>query len=206
MVTPIGPAIGPIGRYAVAHPDERDRDLEALRERLSRLSEASLRINESLDFDQVLQGVLDAARSLTAARHGLMTLLDERGGVRDSLASGLSAAEAERVWSTPEGLRIFQSLTDLSEPLRLPDLEAHMHRLGFGGFTIPLPVGVLRFLAAPMQHRGARVGHVFVGGKEGGGEFSRATYFFEGGRSLPPFCGLSSSHSSGRSSSPRDCQ
>ena len=28
----------------------------ALRERLSRLSEASLRINESLDFDTVLQG------------------------------------------------------------------------------------------------------------------------------------------------------
>ena len=34
--------------------DERDRELEALRERLTRLSEASLRINESLDFDQVL--------------------------------------------------------------------------------------------------------------------------------------------------------
>ncbi len=37
-------------------------------DRLSRLSRASLRINESLDFDTVLQGVLDAARSLTAAR------------------------------------------------------------------------------------------------------------------------------------------
>ena len=36
--------------------DQRDREIEALRERLSRLSEASLRINESLDFDQVLQG------------------------------------------------------------------------------------------------------------------------------------------------------
>ncbi len=56
---------------------------EALQERLTRLSEASLRINESLDFDQVLQGVLDAARSLTAARYGVMTLLDDAGGVRD---------------------------------------------------------------------------------------------------------------------------
>ena len=161
----------------LAHPDERDLELNVLRERLSglsRLSEASLRINESLDFDEVLQGVLDAARSLTAARHGLMTLLDERGGVRDSLASGLSAAEAERVWSTPEGLRIFQSLTELSEPLRLPDLEAHMHGLGFGDFSTPQPTApAYRFLAAPMFHRGARVGHVFVGDKEGGGEFSR---------------------------------
>jgi len=58
----------------VTHPDQRVRDHEALQERLTRLSEASLRINESLDFDEVLQCVLDAARSLTAARYGVMTL------------------------------------------------------------------------------------------------------------------------------------
>ena len=38
--------------------DELARENAALRERLSRLSEASLRINESLDLDTVLQGVL----------------------------------------------------------------------------------------------------------------------------------------------------
>ena len=43
---------------------------EVLRERLTRLSEASLRINEPLEFDAVLQGVLDAARSLTDACYG----------------------------------------------------------------------------------------------------------------------------------------
>ena len=41
----------------MTQPDRRDREIEALRERLSRLSEASRRINESLDFDAVLQGV-----------------------------------------------------------------------------------------------------------------------------------------------------
>ena len=56
------------------------RENEALRERLSRLSEASLRINESLDFETVLQGVLDSARSLTGSRYGVITLLDDAGG------------------------------------------------------------------------------------------------------------------------------
>ena len=37
-------------------PDDRGRDIEVLEQRLSRLSEASRRINESLDFDAVLQG------------------------------------------------------------------------------------------------------------------------------------------------------
>ena len=49
-------------------PDERDREIAGLRECLSRLNDASLRINESLDFDTVLQGVFDSARSLTEAR------------------------------------------------------------------------------------------------------------------------------------------
>ena len=43
---------------------ELERENEALRDRLSRLSEASLRINESLDFETVLQGALDSARRL----------------------------------------------------------------------------------------------------------------------------------------------
>ena len=42
---------------------ERDREIAELRERFSRLADASRRINESLDFDKVLQGVLDSACS-----------------------------------------------------------------------------------------------------------------------------------------------
>ena len=36
------------------HQDARDQEIQTLRERLSRLGQASLRINESLDFDKVL--------------------------------------------------------------------------------------------------------------------------------------------------------
>ena len=153
--------------------DRRERERQTLRERLSRLSEASRRINESLDFDTVLQDALDSARSLTAARYGVMTLLDDDGGTRDFLSSGLSGEESEQIWVIPEGLRIFQSLTDISEPLRLPDLVEHVRALGFTDFTIPLPVEVFSFMAAPVSHRGVRVGYVFVGDREDGEEFTK---------------------------------
>ena len=91
-------------------------------DRLSRLSAASLRINESLEFDVVLQGALDSARSLTGARYGVMTLLGDGGMVEDFLASGLSDEESELLWLMPEGLSVFQALTDISEPMRVPDL------------------------------------------------------------------------------------
>ncbi len=146
----------------------------ALRNRLTRLSQASRRINETLDFDTVLQGVLDSARSLTAARYGVMTLLDDVGWVQDFLSSGLTGEESEQLWLMPDGLGIFKSLTNITEPLRLPDLAEHVRALGFAEFSIPLPVEIFRFMAAPMFHRGVRVGHVFVGDKEGGEEFSRA--------------------------------
>ena len=153
--------------------DRRDREIEALRERLSRLSEASLRINESLEFDQVLQGVLDSACTLTGSHYGVMTLLDDGGGVQDFMSSGIADDEAERLWLMPEGLRLFEALTDISEPLRIPDLVEYVRGMGFTEFTIPVPVGVFTFLAAPMFHRGVRVGHVFVGAKENGEEFTQ---------------------------------
>ena len=154
--------------------EQSHRENAMLRERLSRLSAASRRINESLDFDAVLQGVLDSACSLTSARYGVMTLLDDDGLVQDFLSSGTTPQEAEQLWLTPEGLRLFEALTNISEPLRVPDLVEHVRSLGFSDFTIPMPVGVLRFMAAPMFHRGARVGHVFVGDREDGEEFTVA--------------------------------
>jgi len=51
-----------------------ERENRALRERLSRLSQASLRINESLDYQHVLDEVVHVARELTGARYGFMIL------------------------------------------------------------------------------------------------------------------------------------
>ena len=63
--------------------EELERENEALRDRLSRLSQASLRINESLDFGTVLQGALDSACSLTGARYGVIALVGASGRIED---------------------------------------------------------------------------------------------------------------------------
>ena len=150
------------------------QQIEALRERLSRLSEAGLRINESLDFDTVLQEVLDSARALTRARYGVITLLDESGRVRDFLSSGMTPEEAEGVWGHGSaGLEIFNHLNSFQEPLRLPDLLGHIRSMGLPNLSPPMPVGsAIPFLAAPVFHRGERFGNLFLAERERGEEFT----------------------------------
>ena len=155
-------------------PDERDQRIAALEERLSRLSDASRRINESLDFDRVLQGVLDAARSLTAARYGVMTLAGDSGEVEDFLSSGMTAEETARLWDVPQGPTIVNLLGSLSDPLRVPDLVGHVTAAGIPDFRVPLPVGgVMSLLTAPILKQGAHAGNIFVAAKDDGDEFSR---------------------------------
>ena len=155
-------------------PDERDLEIARLRERLTRLSEASLRINESLDFDVVLQGVLDSARSLTGARHGVIALLDESGDVGDSLSSGMTAEEAAELWTVPGGDRMFEYLGAIPGPLRVKDLLGHFRAARLPEIEPLLRLGPeVPFLASPISHRGERVGNIFLAVKEFKEEFTR---------------------------------
>ncbi len=147
--------------------DDQAREIAELRDRLSRLSQASLRINESLDFDTVLQGVLDSACSLTGSRYGVITLLDDSGQVQDFVTSGLTAEEHRRFTDLPEGMMFFQYLSNIQEPLRLRDFHSHIRSLGLPEFQPPMTVSTpLPFLAAPIRHLGESVGAFYVGEKE----------------------------------------
>ena len=153
-------------------PDDPMREIAALRERLSRLSEASLHITEDLDLDAVLQGVLDGARSLTGARMGGVTILDDSGQLQDFLTSGLTDEDHQRFVNLPGGPEFFAYLSVLSEPLRLADFSAHTTALGLPEIGPPLgPVG--SFLGAPIRLRGVRAGNLYLSDKEGGGEFTQ---------------------------------
>ena len=59
--------------------DERRAENEALRDRLSRLSESSLRISESLDVNTVLREVVESACALTSAGCSGITTMDALG-------------------------------------------------------------------------------------------------------------------------------
>ena len=153
---------------------EREADqVQALRERLARLSEASLRINESLDYDTVLQGVLESAQALTGARFGVIVLLDDEGKGERFLHGGLTPEEVEQLGQLARGAALAEHLSAVSEPLRLPDLNGYLQEQGF--LESPLPVEAspaIPFLSMPIRHVGERIGNFFLAVPENGAEFT----------------------------------
>ena len=149
------------------------QEIETLRDRLSKLSEASLRINASLDFDTVLSGVLASACSLTGARYGVNTLLDGSGEVQNFLAHGMPPEQAQELWEMSDPQPLFEYLSSTSEPLRIRDFHAHIKGLGLPEFHLPIPTRpVLSFLCAPIRHLNELVGHIYLGDKGGEQEFT----------------------------------
>ena len=150
------------------NPNETARETAALRERISHLSAAVLRINASLDQATVLQEAVASARALTGARCGLIVTVDEAGEIRDLVSSGLTPDEHRGFVDWPHGPALFAHLRDLPGPLRLDDLPGYVRSLGFShDLTFSRTL-----LATPMRHRGVHVGTFFLGKKEGDREFT----------------------------------
>ncbi len=150
-----------------------EREVEQLRQRLTRMGKAFLQINENPDFTAVLQSVLDSARSLTEARYGMMTLVEDGERTQNCLISGLSPGQAQQIRTEPDNEELFKHLGLTEEPLRLQDLNRHVRCLGLSGFRPPMPVSSsLTFLTVPIRHRGERVGTFFLAEKEGGRAFT----------------------------------
>ena len=143
-------------------------EIEELRNRLSRLSEASLRITESLDLDTILQGVIDGARSLTGARYGALLILDDGGGMQDLVTSGMTPRERRGLGALPKGLGLLGYLSEVEGPLRLAEIASHPQSVGFPEGHPPMKT----FLGAPVRHRGERLGNIYLTEKEGGQEFT----------------------------------
>ena len=154
--------------------DDLRRDVEAMRARISRLSEASVRINESLDFEVVLQGILDSARSLTGSRFGVVLLRDDLRREQDFLVSGLTPDEHKLFveWAGGED-RLFDFFMRISEPVLSQDFAADAKSAGFERTCPPIPTRCpLAYLAAPILSRGTSVGGIYVAETESGRDFT----------------------------------
>ena len=152
----------------MASRDELKRENEALRERISRLTEAGLRINASLDHATVLHEVVETARALTGAGYGVIVTIDGDGRLQDFLTSGFTPEEHRRLKEWPDGPRLFEHLRDLPGPVRVENTSIYIAELGYSENRLP----VKTFLGTSLRHRGTHVGNFSIGGKAEGQAFT----------------------------------
>ena len=144
------------------------RENETLRERISTLNAAILRISATLDLDTVLPEVVESARGLTGARYGVIATVDEAGVPADFFFSGFTPEEQQELFTWPDSGRLFEHLRELPGPLRLADLSGYVRSLGIA----PARTFSRTFQGTPMRHRGADVGNFFLAEKADGEEFT----------------------------------
>ena len=155
----------------MSRAEEISQEIAQLRDRLSRLSEASLRITADLDFDTVLQEIVDGARALTASRYGAITVLGDSGQIPDFIGSGLTPEERQGLRDMPGGLGFLEYLSGLEEPLRVSNIDSHLKALDMPDF---LPgISVTSVLVAPILHRGVGFGTIYLAHGPDGREFSQ---------------------------------
>ena len=151
--------------------EEPERERQGPEDRLSRMSQASVRITATLDLDDVLQGVVDGACSLTEATRGCITVLDDEGELQHFVTFGATSEQLQVVLELPGGMVLFEHLSGLPEPLRLPNFASYARELGLPEIGPPIgPIG--SFLSTPIRHLGRQVGNFYLSDKEGGAEFT----------------------------------
>ena len=157
------------GDATLTSSDDPGREINALRERISRLSVASVRISGTLDLETVLHEVAVSARALTGARYGAIVTIGDAGQPQEFVTSGITEDEHRHLAEWPDGPRLFEHFRDLPGTLSLSDVPAYVRSLGFSSDRLPYKT----FQSTPMRHRGLHVGNFYLCDKEGGQEFTK---------------------------------
>ena len=149
--------------------DELRRENDALRDRISKLSAASLRISASLDVNVVLREIVESACALTGARYGAIMTVDETGQPQEYTTFGMSLEQHQQLLAWTDGLQFVKHLQQLPGPVRLEDLPGYIDSLGYSPQAVILSPNLL---GMQMRHRGGDVGGFYLAAKAGGEKFT----------------------------------
>ncbi len=138
---------------------EQLKEVEALRSRLSGLRNASTRINESQEFETVLQDVLESARVLTHARYGVIATMNTEGALQVIFSSGADEVQCRQLLDLPDAMEVFERLRSMPGAIRVDDNHDLLAPLGLDNLVPTARAG----MAAPIRHHGETVGTLCLG-------------------------------------------
>ena len=153
---------------------ELRQEVEMLRERIRKLTEAGGRMLENVEFESVLEGVVDNACALTDAVCGAIFLSD--GGDDDApmffSSWGFTAEKFHNVGNLQDAEEIKNYLLTLTSIVRHDDAAEYLVSLGYSGEIAEAMNVRGPLMIAPLRLEGVTVGNFFVAGKSDGASFT----------------------------------
>ena len=132
------------------------------------LIQAGLTLAAELDFETVLEHIVDLAIELTGATYGALGVLGSDRRIERFITKGISDEDRARIGAPPTGHGILGLLIERREPVRLPDLTKDPRSYGFPPNHPPMR----SFLGAPLRALGRIYGDIYLTDKRGADTFS----------------------------------
>jgi signal transduction histidine kinase len=133
------------------------------------LREAALAISGNLSLSETLQHIVVAAADLVDARYAALGVPDETGEyLAEFVTTGISPEAEARIGHHPRGHGILGVILHEGQSLRLRNLHEHPRSVGFPPNHPPMT----SFLGVPIEHKGRRLGNLYLTDKRGAGEFT----------------------------------
>lgn len=145
-----------------------DRELRRRNRELSALHDAAQELHGELALQSVLQLVVDHASRLLGARYGAVSVVDEKGTIREFVTSGISAELREKLGDPPKGRGLLGVVMRDGQRLRLQRIQDDPRSVGFPEGHPPMR----SLLAVPIVCRSPFRGNLYVSDKSDGREFS----------------------------------
>jgi signal transduction histidine kinase len=154
---------------AVFHLIERMQGyLERQNQELLSLHTAALDVYRELSLEVVLQTVVDQARTLTHARYGALSLLNDENKIETFVTSGISAEQRTLLGEPPVGHGLLGVVLHEGHRLRLADIQRDPRSVGFPPHHPPMR----SLLAVPIICRGPFRGNLYLADKQEAREFT----------------------------------
>jgi len=143
----------------------------AVTRQLLALRQAALAISANLSLSETLKRIVVAAADLVDARYAALGVPDDSGEyLAEFITTGISPEVEARIGHRPRGHGILGMLLREGQSLRLANLHEHPRSVGFPPNHPPMT----SFLGVPIEHKGRRLGNLYLTDKRSAPEFSAA--------------------------------
>jgi PAS domain S-box-containing protein len=148
--------------------DEEKRDRLEVSGQFELMSSAIIAITGELSLENVLNRIVELARSVAGARYAALGVPGQNGELESFITTGIGPAEHAAIGELPRGRGVLGTLITEQRSMRMRDISKHPDSVGFPPNHPPMR----SFLGVPITARGNVLGNLYLTEKRFADEFT----------------------------------